>query len=147
MNEYSNISNELRNDSSYKWLGVIRIMLGLVLFLRGIQFIADRASLMHILSNSQFEFLGAALIHFVIFAHIGGGIMIIIGAATKVAILIQLPILIGAVFFINAKSGLFSANNPELLFSAIILVLMLFFLRFGSGGYSIDNAKKSTKKT
>jgi putative oxidoreductase len=71
--------------------------------------------------------------------------LIAIGMITRVAILFQLPILIGAVFFINPERGFYS-ENTELWTSLIVLFLLVFFLIFGSGKYSIDRLIRKPKK-
>jgi putative oxidoreductase len=76
--------------------------------------------------------------HYVIFAHLIGGVMITVGMVTRIAVLFQLPILIGAVFFVNSKAGFFSADSSDFWLSLIILFLLLFFLVEGSGPWSID---------
>jgi uncharacterized membrane protein YphA (DoxX/SURF4 family) len=70
--------------------------------------------------------------------HLLGGSLIIAGLFTRAAALIQIPILLGAVFFVNAKKGVF-AGESDLLFSIIILVLLFFFLLEGGGRLSLDN--------
>ena len=72
--------------------------------------------------------------------------MILAGLFTRLAVLLQIPILIGAVFFVNAKQGVF-AGASDLLFSVIILVMLCFFLVEGGGPFSLDNAlRKPTGK-
>jgi uncharacterized membrane protein YphA (DoxX/SURF4 family) len=70
-----------------------------------------------------------------------GGLLIMMGLITRVAIVFQLPVLIGAVIFINAQRGFFSVNS-ELSFSLIVLFLLLFFLIEGSGPLSVDEFMK-----
>jgi len=67
--------------------------------------------------------------------------MIVIGLFTRLAALLQLPILIGAIIFVNTRSGIY-AGQSDLLFSIIVLVLLIFFLIEGGGPYSMDNYRK-----
>lgn len=120
-----------------KWLDVLRILLGLVIFLKGIQFVGDTDSLVRIMDNSKFPWVSFAMAHYVAFAHLIGGLLIMLGLLTRFAIICQLPVLIGAVIFINAQRGFFSVNS-ELSFSLIVLFLLLFFLVEGSGPLSVD---------
>ena len=70
--------------------------------------------------------------------HLLGGTMIILGLFTRLSSLVQIPILLGAVFIVNAKKA-FSLNETDLLFSIVILMLLLFFLLEGGGRLSLDH--------
>lgn len=92
------------------------------------------------MKNSDLQFVNLALAHYVAFAHLVGGFLIALGLKTRFAILFQLPILIGAVFFVNIDQGFLSvSNNLEFELSLIVLVLLLVFLFYGSGKVSMDN--------
>lgn len=119
------------------WLDFIRTILGVFLLVKGVSFTVDFDRFHTILMNSQFKWVAAGLVHYVIFSHIVGGLLIAIGLKTRVAVLFNLPILLGAVIFINAKHGFFSGQS-ELGISLAILILLIFFLIYGSGKYSID---------
>jgi len=122
-----------------KWLDIIRIFLGIFLFLKGLDFINNMDVLTNIMSNSQF--LGSLslglLAHFVVFAHIVGGLLIAFGLLTRIACLIQIPILLGALIFINSSAGILKPY-AELWLSLLCLFLLVFFLIEGSGPISID---------
>ncbi|GAB3330435.1 hypothetical protein GCM10027299_35100 [Larkinella ripae] len=120
------------------WIDALRIMLGIILFLKGISFIGDTEHLYSLVGNKQFGLTPVFVVHYVAFTHIVGGLLIAMGCLTRLAILLQLPILIGAVFFVNIRSG-FSALNSELWLSIVVLFLMLMFLVVGSGKFSVDD--------
>jgi uncharacterized membrane protein YphA (DoxX/SURF4 family) len=69
--------------------------------------------------------------NYVAFAHILGGILLILGVLTRFACLVNIPILIGAVFFVN--TALYSRPNPEVLLSVLVLLLLICFLVVGNG--------------
>lgn len=75
---------------------------------------------------------------FVSFFHVVGGLMIATGTLTRLALLCQLPILLGAVLLVNSQNG-FQLANTELWSSALVLGLCLLFLIVGPGRYSVDN--------
>jgi putative oxidoreductase len=122
-----------------RWIDLLRIALGLILFIKGFVFIRNTDSLVEILRQSRFEWVSFALAHYVAFAHLVGGVMITIGLFTRVAVAFQLPILLGAIIFINSKPGFFSVNS-ELPFSILILLMLTFFFIYGSGPASADQA-------
>lgn len=121
-----------------KWLVALRAALGIVLFIKGISYIKNSTLLPQLLQKSPLPQSNTLLADFIPWVHLFGGCMIIIGLFTRLAVLIQIPILIGAVFFINAGNGIF-AGQSDLLFSIIILFLLIFFLVEGSGPISFDN--------
>ena len=127
------------------WLDYLRVALGLFILAKGIMFITDLEGLNKIITNSRFEFIAIGLMHYVVFAHLTGGILIALGLLTRFAVLCQLPVLLGAVIFVNAEKGFFSAQS-ELGISIVTLVLLLFFLVYGSGKFSADTYMNRAKE-
>jgi putative oxidoreductase len=121
-----------------KWLDILRIILGLIILAKGYYFVSNTDGLKTMIANSRFGQVSFVLQHYVVFAHLIGGVLIIVGLLTRIAVLFQIPILIGAVLFVNARSGFFSANSTDLWLSIIILFLLIFFLVEGSGPWSLD---------
>lgn len=120
-----------------RWLVVLRVALGLCLFFKGISFINNNAMLDQLLAGSIVSKKIDWLPLIISWAHLLGGFLIIIGLLTRWAVLLQIPILIGAVFFINQQRGMFSFS--ELIFALVILALLLLFLVEGGGPISLDN--------
>jgi putative oxidoreductase len=120
------------------WLDFLRIGLGIFLMIKGFMFIQDTGAFFSIMHKSQFPWVSIGLAHYVAFAHLVGGFLIAIGLITRVAILFQIPILLGAVFFVNPTHGFYS-ENTELWSSIIVLLLLIGFLVFGSGRFSVDH--------
>jgi uncharacterized membrane protein YphA (DoxX/SURF4 family) len=133
------------NDWSIKhqpqWLVFVRVALGLCLLARGISFIRNSTILQEIFTRSSIPQGLSWAASFIPWAHLFGGCMIVIGLFTRLAALLQLPILIGAIIFVNTRSGIY-AGQSDLLFSIIVLVLLIFFLIEGGGPYSMDNYRK-----
>ena len=131
-----------------KWLTVVRIVLGLIIFSKGIALISDTGYLQDLLfRNSIFAFssvMATVAMHIVAFAHLVGGILITLGLVTRFAVVIQIPILVCAVFFVNVANG-FSALNSELWLSVIVLCLLVLFWVVGSGPFSVDQQLKKKK--
>ena len=122
---------------------LMRIYLGVGLFVKGLQFISDRAFLSDALRESgaatfKFDFLATFLAHYIPLAHIGGGLLLAAGLMTRVSTLFQLPILFGAVFFVYGRDGLFG-HNQELQFTALVLFLLILILIHGPGRLSVDH--------
>jgi putative oxidoreductase len=120
-----------------RWLVVLRAGLGLCLFIKGVQFIRNSIFLENIFAGSlpQLSWMADVLPYI----HILGGALIIAGLFTRFWCAIHIPILLGAVFLVNIKQGFFSGGT-DLPFSAILLLLLCFFMIEGSGKLSLDNA-------
>ncbi|WP_200975749.1 DoxX family protein [Echinicola sp. 20G] len=136
---------ELWADTHHpKWIDFVRVALGLFILYKGIIFIANTDALMQLMSNNDLQFFNLALAHYVAFAHLVGGFLIAFGLLTRFAIIFQIPILLGAVFFVNINQGFLSAaNNLEFEISLIVLVLLIVFLIYGSGKFSLDHWMKN----
>ncbi len=121
-----------------KWLVFLRVTLGICLFIKGISFLSNSVALENAISGS---FLGRRALwlgFLIVWLHLIGGFMIIIGLFTRLAVALQIPILVGAVIFVNASKGLFAAES-ELTLSLVILALLIFFLFEGGGPLSLDS--------
>ena len=67
--------------------------------------------------------------------HLVGGVLIAIGLITRISAAFNIPILAGAVLFINLPQGL--EAGTELSLSVLILFLLIFFLIYGSGHFAV----------
>ena len=130
-----------------KWLALLRILLGLIIFFKGLFFIQNTDAINAMIANSAVSVYAAFLAHYVALAHLMGGVLIIIGLITRLAILAQIPILLGAIFFVNAQKGFYSMHDSELGLSILVLALLLFFLVFGSGKISVDEFMRTHEHT
>ena len=120
-----------------KWIDILRIILGAMLVLKGYYYIGNTDELNTLLLDNKFHLYNYVVIHYVAFAHLIGGFCILLGIITRIAVAVQIPVLLGAIIFVNAKAGLFTSNN-ELLFSVLVLCLLVFFFFYGSGKWSMD---------
>lgn len=126
--------NKWANAHSYYPLDMIRIGLGVFLFSKGLYFMNNSlilADLIQPLKNYVGEII---LLHYVVPAHIIGGILIVFGLLTRWALIAQIPVLIGAVL-INILGEMHVGN---MLISSIVLLLSIFFALYGSGKHSAD---------
>ncbi len=129
-----------------RWLVLLRVALGICLFFKGIIFISNTAALERLIAGTVLEGASVPRLSYIItWLHLLGGFLIIIGLLTRWAVLIQVPVLLGAVIFINATKGVFAAES-EFGFSLVILLLLLFFLVEGGGPLSLDNYFRKNPK-
>ena len=117
---------------------LLRIYLGAGLFVKGILFVTDMTTLSDVLMKSgRFQPFTFLLSHYIPLAHIGGGFMMAIGLWTRTAILANIPVLFGAVFFVYIEKGLFT-QNQGLEFTALVFFLLIVLLIYGPGRWSVD---------
>jgi len=112
---------------------IIRIFLGSILLIRAFIFLLDPSAITSLAGAQETYFLNSL----VMATHLVGGLLLAIGYQTRIAAAIQIPILIGAVFFIHFQEGLIAAGQ-SLELSILVMFLLLVFLLFGSGTYSVD---------
>jgi len=112
----------------------IRIFLGAALFVRGLILLSDPTAISELagLNNLYWWFSYITIIHLV------AGLLFALGLLTRIAALLQIPILIGAVFFIHLDQGLMSGEQ-SLELSVLVLVLLFVYFIFGSGTLSLDH--------
>lgn len=123
------------------WLDCVRIYLGLGLLARGLLLITNTSTdfVVDLMQRSGQSWLtGGILMHYVMVAHFVGGLLLTIGFLTRLAAAVQIPILVGAVFFIHRQDGLF-ALGQSLEFSALVLFLLTVFTVAGAGKLSLDH--------
>lgn len=130
------------------FLDIFRIALGVFITYKGLHFITHMNELENTTLGITTWFAGAALAHYIVFAHILGGPLIVAGLFTRIACLIQLPILLGAVIFVNAPKGHLSiGSHMELWVSLLVLAGLIVFIVFGAGRYSIDARRRREMET
>ena len=136
MATYRDIVDWINNNREVV-IDLVRIYLGIGLFVRGILFASTPRGVEVLVDLSEFSFASAALAHYVTFAHLMGGLMLAAGLLTRLSSLIQIPILTGAVFLVHVQEGLLSADQ-SLEFSALVLFLLVVVFVFGGGPWSAD---------
>ena len=122
-----------------KFIDVIRFALGAFLLLKGISFMNNTEYLKQLITDQNIvDFSGGllmALVYYVAFAHMVGGVLIAVGILTRFGCIIQIPIVAGAIFL----SGFFQdAINYMVWPSLLALAALVLFLIIGSGPWSLD---------
>ncbi len=128
--------NKWANSHAYYPIDILRIALGIFLIYKGIFFFRNSSFLIEILSQLNFDEFSAVMwsVHYVGLFHFVGGLMVIFGLLTRLSLIVQLPIFLGAVTL-----NFFGVMNFQNLTEAsIALVLSVFFILYGSGKHSMD---------
>lgn len=127
--------NKWANAHTSYPLDFLRIAVGVFLLWKGVSFITDTAYYDQLVAPIKNIGGGMLIVHYVMVAHMVGGIMIIFGLLTRWAIISQIPILVGA-FWVNFNGDY--SHYWELVLSFLLLLVCVFFLFFGSGKHSAD---------
>ena len=115
------------------WLDFVRMALGLVLVVKGVEFASNMDKLMNLMSGLPFgNFMMALLSHYVLAAYMLGGVLLATGLLTRFACTINLPVLIAAIA-LNLFQGF-----SEIGLAVLSLVLIIYFMIIGSGRWSLD---------
>jgi putative oxidoreductase len=120
-----------------------RVVLGLTLFIKGINFVRNQEFLEGLISNIALLEKLSFLKIVIPFIHMLGGFFIIIGVYTRLMILIQLPIIAAAIVFLLISGG--ASYYREIIFALAIFILLISYLKFGDGLYSWKNLIKNEK--
>ena len=123
-------------------LDILRVFLGGALAIKGIYFILNMQEI-EVMAGGITQYSNI-IAWFVILTHIVGGVAISIGFGTRFASLANIPVLLGAIFFVHGGQGLFRGSQ-DLQFSMLVLVCLIALVWSGSGKFSLDyflNPKK-----
>lgn len=120
-----------------KWLDYLRILLGIIFILKGIAFIVNKEQIMNNISQNQYWVVHYAIAHYVIGGYIVCGVAIIFGLFFRLAVLFEIPALLGAMFYVDMNKSIFALNS-DTAYSVIILALLIFFFFYGPGKISLD---------
>lgn len=116
-----------------------RVLLGIAIAFKGIVFINNYALLENLLRNSTLNWFAESFwIWYIALSSLLCGIFIVTGLFTRLAILLQIPVLTGAVLFINPGEHAFYFHG-EFLLSLLVLIVLIYFLVKGPGEVSMDN--------
>ncbi|WP_428330017.1 DoxX family protein [Mucilaginibacter sp.] len=137
-----NLVHKIENwgDSHHPWfLDIVRISLGIFLLLKGINFMDNTAYLRGMIEDQSAVQISSGMlmviVYYVTFAHMVGGILIALGTLTRLASIIQIPIVLGAVFL----TGIFQDPINSMVWPSVTaLVLLVIFTIIGSGPLSLD---------
>lgn len=121
-------------------LALIRIMTGLVFTLHGSQKVLGafggpglQAFASWIASLGVPGILGYAAA----FCEFVGGLMLLLGVASRLGALMVIPVMLGAIYLVHLKNGFFAPDGYE--YPLVLLVMALAVLIGGSGSYGFTH--------
>jgi len=126
------------------FLDFFRVLLGVFITYKGFTFLGNIGSLETSIDEMTTAYTSASIAHYVVFAHVLCGPLIALGLLTRIMCFVQLPILIGAVLWVNAPKSM-TGNHIELWLSLTVLFGLVVFIVFGAGKFSIDEKRRQEK--
>jgi putative oxidoreductase len=121
------------------FLDLIRVYLGTGLLVKGIYLMTHFDFLVNMIEQSgSFWFAPVVVAHYVYPAHVIGGILLALGLLTRFAALVQVPVLVGAIFHVYLPHVAQIEARQNFEFSALVLFLLLIFSVCGAGRWSMD---------
>jgi uncharacterized membrane protein YphA (DoxX/SURF4 family) len=121
-------------------IDLVRMYVGVGLFAKGLYFVMHKEEMQKLLEGAEnVVFAQGAVAHYVIPVHLVGGLLLAIGLLTRLAALAQMPILIGAVFYVWMPRVLFFEQRQNFEFAALVLFLLALIFVYGGGRLSVDH--------
>ena len=121
-------------------IDLMRIYLGIGLLIKGIYFLSHRGELDQLLQGADnLVFAQAAVLHCVIPVHMIGGLLLTAGLLTRVAALLQIPVIVGAVFYVHMPRMILIGPREGVEFALLVLFLLILILACGAGRLSVDH--------
>lgn len=121
------------------FLGFVRIYLGIGLFAKAVYFMANTDTFTAMIRDSGDLWFAPVLVaHYVIMAHLMGGILLATGLVTRWAAAFQIPVLLGAVFYVHLPKIVAFDARQNFEFSMLVLFLLCLFTVYGGGKWSLD---------
>lgn len=121
------------------FMDAIRVYLGLGLIIKGLYIMNHQEQFGSLLEGGAMPLGLLSAAHYVIPAHFAGGLMLLLGFGTRIAAIIQLPLLLGALFYIYLPRFSTLELRQNLEFSALVLFLLGIIAIHGAGRYSVDH--------
>lgn len=123
---------------------LIRIFLGVTLFFKAITFLNNKEHLLNMLNVAgDLWFVPAMVAHYVILAHLVGGIGLTLGLLTRLSAVCQIPVLLGAIFYVHLPQVMprmaYMGEVQNLEYAVLVLFLLTLVALRGAGNWSLDH--------
>lgn len=139
------VHNWIHQRHAPLWLDVIRVAIGVFLFVKGLIFTSNFQNLTENIQELGFVYMAVIAGHYIYIMHMAGGLLIALGAHTRVFCALNIPILMGAVIF-NSTHFITMKQLMELEVAIIVLVGLVSVFIFGAGVLSLDEINRTNVK-
>lgn len=131
--------NKWANSNTTIYSDLLRVGIGVFFFFKGIQFADQTELIVQLIHPKDANIASMFIANYVVMAHFSGGILIAFGLLTRLACIVQLPIVVGAVLFHFMGETIDSVEFTQ---AILALACTVFFIVFGSGKHSVDYTLK-----
>src|SRR5688500_7514559 len=115
------------------WADLIRIYLGIGLLIKGVYFLLNSDALL-----KYADTLPASVVSIVPYIHIVGGLFLALGIVTRIAAILQIPVVAGALVAVNLPRMTGMATREAFEFSALTLFLLVLIAIWGGGPLALE---------
>jgi uncharacterized membrane protein YphA (DoxX/SURF4 family) len=133
---------EMKNNITQStWLALTRMVLGMLLIWKGLLFIQDTSELQMAIQQAaaaEYGGFGHVTAAVVSILTLVSGIFIMVGIFTKITSYVQIAMIIPAIIFIYSTG--IERTSFEMISTIIILLLLVFYAKRGSGPISFDRS-------
>lgn len=134
-------------DAGYKYaFDIVRVLVGVAIFTKGLFFIMNLDVLLKIMDRGHMDFAQQFLARYIGLAHLAGGLLLMIGMLTRLAALVQIPVLLGAIVMVHMREGFFSTSS-DLEYVMLLLIVHTILVVVGGGPLSVDAMLERNLKT
>ena len=121
-------------------LDLVRIYLGIGLIAKGIYFMTHSEYLLQLMDRVGSRwFEPAILAHYIVLAHLFGGLLLTFGLVTRAAAVVQLPVLLAALLYVHLPRMVTSVEARESVeLTGLVLFLLVLISIYGAGRLSLD---------
>jgi putative oxidoreductase len=116
---------------------LLRILFGLFLVGKGYAYVENPSEIAYYVTLIAIPGYTDLIVHYIVAAHVVGGLLLAIGLYTRLVIILQVPIILGAVLLVHLQTGLLN-SGLQLETAILSLLLLSSFLYYGSGEWSLD---------
>ena len=135
--EWITNAHEWMVETRHYWIEVLRMVLGVLMLNNGLYFIRNTQEI-HAMIEEALPIAPFIVAHYVVVAFLAGGVLLIIGLVTRVAALLHIPILFGAVVCVHGLD-VFMGGAEQAEYALLVLFLMIAFFFYGGGRWSMDH--------
>ena len=139
LNQINSFIQSLDSKTSTGY-ALIRIFLGLALTIRGWMILLNPDSLLELGVEREY-FIWVSLIGI---AHLSGGLLLFFGFLTRIGALIQIPIMISAIFYVHVHTQLMMGGQSLELAVLVLFLLCIYFI-YGAGKLSLRSYAANRK--
>ena len=138
--------NWLNSIQAPVWIDPIRIAVGAFIVYKGIDFVNHYESFTRNIESVGWIFIAAHFAQAIIFIHLVCGVVLVLGAATRIMSLANIPILVGAVVFNYLKIST-SDSYIELETTIGVLAFLILIFFYGAGKFSLDHRHQQAQSS